>query len=183
MNYMDPFNSFFNMKELELEPEGDLIARRLSDMQGMYQQEDNVAGNPKIYEYYNVRLPEIPGHLQHCVTVISPGKIGKEYHMTKGHYHEVEETAEIYFTIQGRGKLVMQTKEGDSKVLDMEEGMISYIPPYWSHRTINTGEEPLVFVGVYPGNAGHNYGDIEERGMKKLVVEEDGQPKVIDNPD
>lgn len=183
MDYMEPFNSLFNMNKLQLEPEGDLIVRRLTDMEGMYQKENEAEGNPKIYEYYNVRLPEEPGHLQHCVTVIFPGKIGNEYHMTKGHYHEVEDTAEIYFTIQGEGKLVMQTKDGDCKVLDMGEGIISYIPPYWSHRTINTGENPLVFVGVYPGNAGHDYGNIEEQGMKKLVIEENGETKVINNPD
>jgi glucose-6-phosphate isomerase len=40
----------------------------------------------------------------------------------------------------------------------------------------------LVFYYVCPGNAGHDYGTIEQRGFRKRVVERDGQPTVIDNP-
>jgi glucose-6-phosphate isomerase len=42
-----------------------------------------------------------------------------------------------------------------------------YVPPYWGHRSINTGSEPLISFCVYPGDAGHNYGDIELEGFPK----------------
>jgi len=102
--------------------------------------------------------------------------------MTKGHFHAQEDTAEIYLVLQGTGKLLMQKKDTEVKILDMQSGSISYIPPYWAHRTINTGNTPLIFFAVYPGEAGHNYGIIENKGFCKLIVERNGQIKVIDNP-
>jgi glucose-6-phosphate isomerase len=53
-----------------------------------------------------------------------------------------------------------------------------YVPPYWAHRSVNTGSEPLVSYCVYPADAGHNYGDIEEEGFIKRVVQEDGRAVV-----
>ena len=40
----------------------------------------------------------------------------------------------------------------------------------------------LVTFFVYPGHAGHDYATIADQGFRKLVVERDGQPTVIDNP-
>jgi len=102
--------------------------------------------------------------------------------MTKGHFHKIKDTAEVYLTLKGRGKLVMQTPDQESKVLDMRKGSISYIPPYWAHRTVNTGDEPLIFFGVYRGDAGHNYGIIEQKGMSIIVIEEEGKPVIKSSP-
>jgi glucose-6-phosphate isomerase len=49
-----------------------------------------------------------------------------------------------------------------------------YVPPYWAHRSINTGDEPLVSFCVYPGDAGHNYGDIATEGFPRRVFIRDG---------
>jgi glucose-6-phosphate isomerase len=35
---------------------------------------------------------------------------------------------------------------------------------------------------VYPGDAGHDYGTIEEQGFRKLVLKKNGAPQVVDNP-
>jgi glucose-6-phosphate isomerase len=42
----------------------------------------------------------------------------------------------------------------------MRRSRMVYVPPHWAHRSINTGNEPLISFCVYPGDAGHNYGDI-----------------------
>lgn len=179
MNYFQPLNHYFNLDLLELEPQGDLVIRKLSDMADMYQDQKAVKKalpeDPIIYKFYNVNIPEQEGHLQHCVSILYPGKIGNEYYMTKGHFHVIEDTAEIYLTFCGKGRLLMQTLDNEIKVLDMKPGSISYIPPCWGHRTVNTGQEPLVFFGVYRGDAGHNYGIIEKKGMVKLILEKDGK--------
>jgi glucose-6-phosphate isomerase len=47
---------------------------------------------------------------------------------------------------------------------------------------VNTGKEEFIFFGVYPADAGHNYGDIEKRGFAKVVVERDGRPTLLSNP-
>jgi glucose-6-phosphate isomerase len=52
----------------------------------------------------------------------------------------------------------------------MEHGTVAYVPPRWAHRTVNTGDEPFVFFAVYPGQAGHDYGAIEETGFTQRVL-------------
>ena len=47
---------------------------------------------------------------------------------------------------------------------------------------INTGKEKLVTFFVFRADAGHDYGTIEQKGYRKLVVERDGKPTMIDNP-
>lgn len=186
MEYLEPFNSYFDLEKKQLEPEGEMIIRRLSNMADMYQDQEAVKEalreDPVIYKFYNVEIPEEESHLQHCISIVFPGKIGNEYYMTKGHFHRIKNTAEIYLTLKGEGKLVMQNPDNRSKVVEMKEGSISYIPPYWAHRTVNTGTEPLVFFGVYRGDAGHNYGIIEEKGMAKLILEKNGKVVIEDNP-
>ena len=182
-----PINSVFDFSNLELNPPGELIVRKLSDMDFMYQDQDRVAeilqkNDPVIYRFYNVEIPEEAGHLQHCISMVFPGKIGNEYYMTKGHFHEIEDTAEAYLTLRGRGKMVMQSSDGGTDIKNMTKGTITYVPPYWAHRCVNTGIQPLVFFAVYRGDAGHNYGIIEEKGMKKIILEKNGEMKIKDNP-
>ncbi len=189
MDLFKPINSYYDFENIKMVPEGELITRNLSDMDWMYQDQEAVKEllkkDPQIYRYYNVDIPEEEGHLQHCISIINPGKVGNEYNMTKGHFHEIKGTAEIYYTIQGEGMLFMQSVtdgEPEFEALEMKKGSLSYVPPHWAHRTINTGEEPLAFIGIYPGEAGHVYGDIEEKGFMKLLIEKDGEPTIIDNP-
>ncbi len=137
--------------------------------------------NPIIYEYYEYATPEAEGHLTFGVTTIYLGKVGKEYYMTRGHYHD-KDAAEIYIGLSGRGLLLMQTKEGEAVYLDLKPGGIGYVPPGWGHRTINTSGEKLVFFFIYPSDAGHDYELVKERGFAKIVIEENGVPKVVDNP-
>jgi len=186
MNYFEPFNTYIDFDEFTYEPEGEVILRNLSNMDYMYQDQeavnDKLSEDPVIYKFHTADIPEEEGHLRHVMSIIYPGKIGNEFYMTKGHYHEEEDTAEVYFTINGKGKLLMQSPDQDIKILEMKKGSVGYIPPYWAHRCINTGDEPLVFFGVYPGEAGHNYGIIEKKGMKKVVLEKEGEVIVEKNP-
>lgn len=39
-----------------------------------------------------------------------------------------------------------------------------------------------VTLFVCPGNAGHDYGTIEQQGFRRLVVERDGRAQVIGDP-
>jgi len=132
---------------------------------------------------YEIKRPEVAGEILHGVSIVHPGKIGNEYFMTKGHYHTVLDTAEIYYTLNGSGVMVMETPEGDWSVEELKAGSVLYVPPRWAHRSVNTGtDEDLVMFFAYPGNAGHDYGTIETQGFKKLVVDKDGKPEIIDNP-
>jgi glucose-6-phosphate isomerase len=167
---------------------GYIIQRRLSDMTTMYADRDQAArilareGDRLIYEVQGVELPIQEGQIPHCATRITPGRIGAEYHMTKGHYHARREQGEVYFGLSGRGCLVMQTETGETSVQKMVAGSAAYVPPYWAHRTVNVGDEDFVFFSAWEARAGHDYGTIERDGFRKLVLLQDGQPTVLDNP-
>ncbi|MEW6229860.1 MAG: glucose-6-phosphate isomerase [Bacillota bacterium] len=183
----EPFNTHLDLGTGVLAPEGLKVTRRVSDMKAMYRDEGAAeslisGGDPIVYAVYNVPIPEAPGELQHCTSIVYPGRVGDEFFMTKGHFHEKLETAEVYLTLHGRGILLMQSKDGETSSLPMFPGSVSYIPPFWAHRSVNTGSSPLVLFAVYPGDAGHDYGVIEEKGFAKLVVACGDKPVVIDNP-
>jgi glucose-6-phosphate isomerase len=164
------------------------ITRKLSEMKGYYADEQRYAAalacqDVLLYDVYERRCPENAGELLHGVSIVHPGKIGDEYFMTKGHFHAVLETAEVYYCLQGEGYMVMETPEGECVVQPLRPGTVLYVPPRWAHRSVNCSSEiDLVTFYVYPGNAGHDYGSIAGQGFRKLVVERSGQPQIIDNP-
>jgi len=53
-----------------------------------------------------------------------------------------------------------------------------YVPPFWAHRSVNTGDEPLISFCVYPADAGHNYGDIEKQGFPQKITRRDGRVEI-----
>ncbi|AMM53199.1 glucose-6-phosphate isomerase [Pyrococcus kukulkanii] len=161
--------------------------RRLSDMKGYFLDkkawEEMVKnGDPVVYEVYAVEQEEKEGDLNFATTVLYPGKVGKEFFFTKGHFHAKKDRAEVYVALKGKGGMLLQTPEGEARWIPMEPGTVVYVPPYWAHRTVNTGDEPFIFLAIYPADAGHDYGTIAEKGFSKIVIEEDGEVKVVDNP-
>jgi len=162
------------------------IERRLSSLRNKFEDQKAFqamldSGDPLIYEVYENHRPEVAGELANGLSIVHPGRVGKEYFMTKGHYHSVRDTGEIYHCLQGKGVLLTENEAGDTAVEEFYPGRVVYVPPHWAHRSINTGDEDLVTFFVYPGNAGHDYATIDVTGFRKRLVEENGSPKVIDN--
>ena len=164
------------------------IVRRLSAIRNHFLCQDAssailVERDPIVYEVYEIKRPEIAGELIQGISIVHPGKVGEEYYMTKRHFHFVLETAEIYFCLQGQGYLVMETHEGDCTVEPLCPNTVSYVPPRWAHRSVCTSrQEDLVTFFAYPANAGHDYGTIERQGFRKLVLDGDNGPEIVDNP-
>ncbi|MGL6226315.1 MAG: glucose-6-phosphate isomerase family protein [Thermoguttaceae bacterium] len=158
--------------------------RHLSQMFTMYEDQEAarelLKTDPVIYRVYEKKLPELPGELQWCMSVTFPGKVGQEYYMTKGHFHAVRDTAEIYLCLAGEGFMLMETESGESRAVPMKPHACVYVPAFWAHRSVNTGSSPLISFCVYPGHAGHDYGSIETAGFGQRIVEVDGQPVVKD---
>ncbi|MFI6345582.1 glucose-6-phosphate isomerase family protein [Streptomyces sp. NPDC050560] len=151
-----------------LAPEGPMLVRRMSDLEGLFRSADAWRAacdgdDPVVYEVTSSPVPELPRELPQSVTTIRPGACGGEFHMTKGHQHP-DPQGEIYLGLSGRGGLLMFDGERPEWV-DMGPGTIGYIPPGWAHRSVNTGDEPYRFLAVYPGSAGHDYGWVLEHGM------------------
>jgi glucose-6-phosphate isomerase len=161
------------------------LVRRASDMKGYYLDENALGklirenSDPIHYEVFELPVPEEYGHLMYCISKLYPGKIGDEFFFTKGHYHTVEETAEIYLCLKGEGYMVMKTSDGRTEEIRMERGKMVYVPPFWAHRSVNTGGEPLISFCVYPAEAGHNYGDIKEQGFPKRIFEKENSIHII----
>ena len=164
------------------------IKRTLSTLKGqfldqqayeqMLEKEDSL-----IYEVYEVKRPEKSGELLSGVSIIHPGKVGNEFFMTKGHFHEVIETAEIYLCLKGEGYMVMENPEGETQTTPLTPNGFLYVPPRWAHRSVCTGRnEDLVIFFVYPAHSGHDYGTIEKQGFRKLVVETEKGVEIIENP-
>ena len=139
-------------------------------------------GETLIYEVYEKDIPEVNGEIRYCSSVTYPGKIGDEYFMTKGHFHKRPDTAELYYCIRGRGYMLMEKKDGEYAIGEMYPGSAVYVPGDYAHRSINIGDEPLISLPVYPGDAGHDYRSIEDSGFKHIVVERNSKAVVIENP-
>jgi glucose-6-phosphate isomerase, archaeal len=179
---VEPFTTMLDLSSGRLDPEREVTERRLSDMRGMYHEEPDVGGDPLIYRVYGIPVPATTANVLSSTTVIEPGKIGHEYFMTKGHFHEVRDRAEIYVGLSGEGRLLMATEDGKYVVEPMRRGTVNYVPGRWAHRSINVGDEPLVFFAAYVGDAGHDYGTIEEEGFPVLLLEGRDGPEVVANP-
>ncbi|MFJ8244856.1 glucose-6-phosphate isomerase [Peribacillus asahii] len=183
---LKPFTIDFNLIT-GLSKAKDSTKRPLSKMKGMYaddvafesmiQKEDSL-----VYEFYELDLPETPGNLLFGTSIVYPGKVGDEYYMTKGHFHTILETGEVYYCLSGNGAMLMENPEGDWDIQYFSSGKAVYVPPRYAHRSINLGDEPLVTFFTFRADAGHDYGTIETKGYRKLVVERDGKPEIIDNP-
>jgi glucose-6-phosphate isomerase len=164
------------------------LERRLTSMRGQFLDQQAyekalAAEDTLLYEVFEFKRPEVAGELLHGISIVHPGKVGDEFFMTKGHFHTVRDTAEIYYCLQGEGFMVMETSEGDWSVEPLRPGGVLYVPPCWAHRSVNTSADTdLVTFFVYPGNSGHDYGAIEKQGYRKLVVDSAEGPIIVDNP-
>ncbi|MFN8499131.1 MAG: glucose-6-phosphate isomerase [Anaerolineae bacterium] len=164
------------------------LRRYLANMKGMFY--DQVAYNEQllrenvlIYEFFDMGVPDSEKEVAYGTSITYPGKIGEEYFMTKGHFHTVIDTAEVYYCLSGHGYMLMENPEGEWEAQELTPGVAVYVPGRWAHRSVNVSpDEPLVTFFAFPGHAGHDYGTIETQGFRKLIVERDGQPTFIDNP-
>lgn len=159
--------------------------RRLSDLNGIFLDESAygaacAAGNPLVYSVEAVEPGTGDGDLHYGLGVIHPGRIGREYFMTKGHLHSWREAAELYIGLSGTGVMLLEDEAtGESRMLFLESGCAVYVPGHTGHRTANVGDTPLSYIGVYPARAGHDYGVYASRNFRCVIVDEGGKPRMI----
>ena len=162
--------------------------RYLSEMKGMFKDEEAynkilAEGDPMVYEFHGLPIQEHPGDFAYGCSILNPGKVGDEYYFTKGHFHTIKDTGEVYYCLKGHGYLLLENEEGDWRALELTPGGAAYVPKGYAHRSINiSDDEQLITFFVYRADAGHNYGTIESKGYRKLLVDRDGEPTIIDNP-
>jgi glucose-6-phosphate isomerase, archaeal len=183
-SFIQPFAIDIDLETGEMANPTNILTRKTSDMKGYYKDEAALMkfvqekNDPIHYEVFEVPVPSEYGHLMYCISKLQPGVIGDECFMTKGHYHTRVQTGEIYYCMKGEGYMMMKTSDGKCIAEKMTRNRMVYVPPYWAHRSINTGNEPLISFCVYPGDAGHNYGDIATEGFPKRIILNNGVVKV-----
>jgi len=187
---MKDFPMVFDLLNPEIIPShvDNHIIRKLSSLRGQFYDnkafEDMLAiEDTVIYEVYEIKRPEVAGEMLMGISIVHPGKVGQEFFMTKGHYHTILETAEVYYCMRGEGFMVMENPEGEFSIECLSPGRVLYVPPRWAHRSICTSrQDDLITFFVYPADAGHDYGTIEDRGFHKMVIEKQNSIEFIDNP-
>lgn len=161
--------------------------RKLSNMKGMFNDEIALQKmldkeDTLVYEFYELGAPENAGDIAFGTSITYPGKVGSEYFMTKGHFHTILDTGETYICLRGHGYMLLENPEGEWSAQELTAGKVVYCPKCWAHRSINVGSEPLVTFFAFRADAGHDYGTIETKGYRKLIVEIEGKPEIVDNP-
>jgi len=130
-------------------------------------------------EYWQPVEQGTPGGLFIGTTVIEPGKVGDEYFMTQGHFHEKRDRAEFYLTLSGEGGLVLMDEGGATRWEPMRAGSVHYIPGGVAHRVANTGTAPLAFLGCWGSDAGHDYETIRRDGFTARLCDVGGRPQLV----
>jgi len=136
--------------------------KRLSDLAGIYGDEAAFRaklvgeGDRVVYAVEDLRPSTQPGDLIFGVTRMAPGKVGEEYFVTRGHIHALANRPEIYYGESGRGLMLLESPEGESRIVDIAPRAVCYVPPYWIHRSVNVGGEDLVVTFAYPADSGQD---------------------------
>lgn len=160
------------------------LERTIGDLKGLFADQESFDRRDPGLPAYEVEIyfpvPEgTEGGLFFGITRIQPGTIGKEYLMTKGHSHLVENRAEFYWGIAGEGMLLLMDKDRHTRAERMFPGSLHYIDGFMAHRVANTGDTVLSFGACWPADAGHNYDMIAEKGFSRRLMKIDGVPCLI----
>lgn len=156
--------------------------RRLSELQDAFA--DRVAyraalsaGDPVIYAVAKLAPAQGEGALNLALNRIHPGQIGREYYLTKGHFHAWRAAGEYYIGLQGEGVMLLEdAARTESQMVPLQPHSAVYVPGYTAHRTINVGKEPLVYLTIFPAEAGNDYTPIAEHNFAQVMIAVDGIP-------
>ena len=149
----------------------------IADLAGVFADErarQEMASEQVVYEVEMLDTAAVEGELYTGVTHLYPGRVGNEYFMTRGHYHARREQGEVYFGLRGSGLLLLQNEQGQARLEKVSAGSVHIIPGFTAHRLINSGEDTLSALAVWPGVAGHDYASLVN-GFALRIVEEHRQ--------
>jgi glucose-6-phosphate isomerase len=162
--------------------------KRLADLEGIYADGDAFTaavgreGDRVVYYVHEVRPAAARGDLIFGTTFMEPGKIGDEFFVTRGHIHAVGNRPETYYGESGEGLMLLESPEGETRILEIAPRVMVYVPPLWIHRSVNTGATPLVMSFCYPSDSGQDYGLIARSGgMATRIVADSAGWKAVPN--
>lgn len=143
--------------------------RRVGDLAGYWADAaaaQSLAELPLYSTYaYHPQPDGTPGAVLWGSTILHPGHVGGEYHMTRGHFHVDPSRGELIIVTAGTGELILMTHDRQAKTVSLEPGLTYWIDGALAHRTINTGSEDLIFWCAWPADCGHDYATIQAEGF------------------
>ena len=155
--------------------------KTFADLAGLYEDAAAFAalvaekGSRVAYEVTDFKPSANSGDMIIGVTRMEPGKVGREYYMTRGHIHARPNRPEMYYGESGHGLMLLESPAGDIRIVEITARTICYVPPYWIHRSVNVGVEPLVMTFAYPADSGQDYEIIARSGGMKSRIVDDGK--------
>jgi len=190
MRLLDPARCVVRLDDGKLEGATGRYEKRLSELAGLYADAAAFAaalreGDRVVYAVEDFRPSTDPGDMIFGVTRMMPGRIGREFFLTRGHIHGKANRPELYYGQGGRGLMLLESPDGETRTVEIGPNTACYVPPFWIHRSVNIGTEDLVMVFAYPADSGQDYGIISRsNGMRKRVLDDGAGGWVLaDNPD
>jgi glucose-6-phosphate isomerase, archaeal len=163
-----------------------VLERRLSDLKGCFLDERAYAlrleaEDPVVYTVTSAQPDTGEGALHYGLGWIAPGRVGDEYFLTKGHLHAWRPAAELYVGLAGEGLMLLEHEAtGECRALPLTPQSAVYVPGHTAHRTVNVGDAPLTYLGIYPAEAGHDYGALARTNFRQVVLKTARGPQVME---
>lgn len=154
--------------------------KKISDLAGIYADQAAFsalcADDPDriVYNVCEVRPQADAGDLIFGTTHMQPGKVGTEFFVTRGHIHACANRPETYYGESGQGLMLLESPDGEIRIMDISAKTLIYVPPMWIHRSINIGETPLVMSFCYPVDSGQDYDVIAKSGGMAVRIVSEG---------
>lgn len=160
--------------------------RKLKVISNIFKQQEFLGNMDMEQTVYSVQswmpLPEgTEGGQFFGVSTIYPGRVGDEYFMTKGHFHEIPDRTEFYWGIKGEGMLILMDRNRNTRAERVHPGSIHFIGSDIAHRLANVGREKLIVGACWPSDAGHDYDEIAVNGFSARLMDIEGVPTLIND--
>ncbi|OON38690.1 glucose-6-phosphate isomerase [Izhakiella australiensis] len=189
MKWVEPISCQVDLQQGLMHNASGHYQKRLSDLAGLYaddaafKAELSHGGDRVVYEVTEWRPPARSGDMIFGLTRMSPGKIGEEFYLTRGHIHAVADRPEIYYGQRGEGLMLLESPDGETRIVEINAQTVCYVPPYWIHRSVNTGSDEFVMLFSYPADAGQDYDIIAHSGgmRRRIMADGTGGWKQVDN--
>lgn len=181
MRLREPGVCLVDVSAGELKGATNRYTKTLADLAGLY--EDEAAfeaarkqlGDTVVYEVTDYKPSADAGDMIIGVTRMIPGRIGREYFLTRGHIHANANRPEMYYGESGHGIMLLESPDGEIRTVEIKPRTMCYVPPYWIHRSVNVGADELVMTFAYPADSGQDYDIIAKAGGMRSRIVDDGK--------
>ena len=189
MALLEPGIGYVDVAAGQLTGATNRYVKTFRDLDGLYEDKQAFSalvaerGDAVAYEVTDYKPSANAGDIIIGVTRMEPGKVGREYYMTRGHIHARPNRPEMYYGESGLGVMLLESPAGDIRTVEIGPRTMCYVPPFWIHRSVNVGQEPLVMTFAYPADSGQDYDIIAKAGGMRSRIVDDGKGgwKAIDN--